>query len=95
LTEIQKQIEFLKTVEDLARERNHVNKLKERRMLYDRSRSDCMQKLERGTLKQRVFLNGNDQWQGKAGVDRYEGLEVLLRRRIFFGTGGGLGSLIS
>jgi hypothetical protein len=65
-----------------------------RRMLCDHSRSGCMQKSERGTLKLRGFLGGNDQRQGKAGSKRYEGLKGLHWWRMLFGNDGGLGSLI-
>jgi hypothetical protein len=65
--------------EDLVREQNQDNKLNERRMLCDHSRSDCMRKSERGTLKLWSFLDGNDQRQGRARSDMYEGLGVLFR----------------
>jgi hypothetical protein len=79
LTKIYKQNEFLKMKEDLVREQNRDNKLNERRMLCDHSRSDCMRKSERGTLKLWSFLDGNDQRQGRARSDMYEGLGVLFR----------------
>jgi hypothetical protein len=41
------------------------------------------------------FLEGNDQWQGKAGLAMYEGLEDLLRWRMLFEIDGELGILIS
>jgi hypothetical protein len=58
------------TKNDSVREQNQDNRLNERRMLCDHSISDGMWKLELWS-----FLDGNDQQQGEAGSDRYEGSE--------------------
>jgi hypothetical protein len=70
LTKIWKRIEFLKTEEDLVRERNQDNNLKERRMLCDHSQSDCMQKLEQGMMELQSLLGGNDPRQGKDWIGK-------------------------
>jgi hypothetical protein len=85
----------LKAEEDLVREPNQDNKLKEMSMLYDYSRLDCMLKPEWGALKLQSFLNGNGQRQAKAGSDRYDGLENLLWWRILFEVDCRPGGLIS
>jgi hypothetical protein len=58
---------------DSVQEREQDNRLNERRMLCDHSRSDGMRKSERGVLELWSFLDGNDQQHGNAGSDRYEG----------------------
>jgi hypothetical protein len=60
---------------DSVREQNQDYRLNERRILCDHSLSDGMWKLERGVLELWSFLDGNDQQQGEAGSDRYEGSE--------------------
>jgi hypothetical protein len=77
LTEIWEHAEFSKSDVGLVQEWNQDNKLKERRMLYDHSWSDCMQKTKWGTLELWMLLGDNDQRQGKAGSDRYDGSEIF------------------
>jgi hypothetical protein len=44
-------------------------------MIYDHFWLGCIRKSEQGTLELWSFLDSNDQWQGKAGSDRYDGLK--------------------
>jgi hypothetical protein len=69
--------------------------LKGKGMLHDHFWSGCTRKSERRTLELWSFSYSNNQWQGKAGSNRYDDLKNLLRWRMLFEFGSGLGSLIS
>jgi hypothetical protein len=63
--------------EDLVRGQNQDNQSKKRRVICNHSQSDSMQNPNEEHWSCEIFLDGNDQRQRKAGLDRYDGSGIF------------------